>query len=684
MSLQRKVMLLIAGLAMAAAVEAQPATLTDPAVRLEDLLEDREEISEQFDFNTLFEGFFPSRRRPLDLNSASETALRESGLFSEVQIFHLLSYRDIAGPLLAIYELQAIPGFELDEIRVLLPFVTVGGAFDDLQVSLKDMALKGRNDLFLRWRRQLEAVKGSDAFEGDPNQVYLRFRHAYENRFSYGFTGEKDPGEAFGRGSNPQGFDFLSAHLFLRNYNRHIRAVAVGDYSAAFGQGLILNNGFGYGKSPSTMDIKRGGGRSLSPFTSVNEASFFRGAGVTLSLGKSWETSIFISKKRRDANTDAENPEQRVTSLLLAGTHRTTDEISDERSLGQLTGGWSAKRQFKRGHLAANAVYDRLDKELFRSTQPYNLFQFRGDRLFNTSLDYAWRMRGLHFFGETGWSANGAIATINGLVSGLDPRVDLSLLMRHYPPHFQTLHGTPFAETAGANETGLYMGVEVRPFRMLKISGYFDIWKHPWLRFQTDEPSGGYEWLLRLTFFKKRKWEAIWQLRGESKERNDPFHTGKTNTLGYREVLFSRLHVNIQLTKSLEWRTRIEMGRFTSEGSPAVQTGMLFYQDLLFKPLGFPLSFTTRFGLFDTDSYEVRFYAYENGLLYNFSIPAYSDRGKRFYFNARYKGIRNLTLEARYAAWFYPGNQQIGSGVNATPGQLRSEAGILINWSFGQ
>ncbi len=682
--MQRMAMLMMAGMTMAAGALAQPVILSDPAVRLEDLLEDREEDAEQFDFNTLFEGFLQSRLRPLDLNAASEAVLRESGLFNEVQIFHLLSYRDMAGPLIAVYELQAIPGFELDEIRALLPFVSVGGAFDDLQVSLKDMVLKGRNDLFLRWRRQLEAVKGSDTFEGDPNQAYLRYRHAYENRFSYGFTGEKDPGEAFGRGSNPQGFDFLSAHLFLRNYNRHIRAVAIGDYSAAFGQGLILNNGFGYGKSPSTMDIKRGGGRSLSPFTSVNESSFFRGAGATLSAGKNLETTFFISKRRRDANIDAENPGQRVTSLLLAGAHRTADEIADEKSLGQLTAGGNLKWQLKRGHLAANAVYDRLDKELFRSPQPYNQFQFSGDQLFNASLDYAWRLRGLHFFGETGWSANGALAAVSGLVAGLDPKADLSLLLRHYPRHFQTLHGTPFAETAGANESGFYLGLEVRPFRMLKINGYFDIWKHPWLRFQTDEPSGGYEWLLRFTFFRKRQWEAIWQLRGERKERNDPFHHGKTNALGYRDLLFSRLHINLKLSKSLEWRTRIEMGRFSNEGSPSVQTGMLFYQDLLFKPLGFPLSFTTRFGLFDTDSYEVRFYAYENGLLYNFSIPAYSDRGKRFYLNIRYKGIRNLTLEARYAAWFYPGNQEIGSGINATPGQRRSEVGVLLNWSFGQ
>lgn len=663
--MQRIAMWWLAGIVAANGALGQPDTLSDPAFRLEDILEDREEASGQFDFNTLFEDFGNSRRRPLDLNAVSEDGLRESGLFSEAQIAHFLAYRDLAGPLVALYELQAIPGFDLEVIRALLPYLTVGGSFDDLQVSFREMFTQGGNQVFLRWKRQLQAVKGSGSFEGDPNQVYLRFRHAYQNRLSFGFTGEKDPGEAFGRGSNPRGFDFMSAHLFLRNYNRVVKAVALGDFSASFGQGLILNNGFGYGKSPASMDIKRGG-RALSAFSSVNEALFFRGIGATLAPGKKWETTFFISSRRRDGNTDGAH---RITSFQLSGFHRTEAEISDERAVRQTTVGACVKRFLKRGHLSANVVSDRLDKSLWRNPQPYNQFQFSGDRLFNASLDYAWRIRGLHFFGETGWSDNGAPATVNGLIAGLDNKMDISLLFRHYPAHFQTFHGAPFAETGGANESGFYFGAEIRPFRFLKINGFFDVWKHPWLRFQTTEPTTGHEWLLKMTFFKKRSWEALWQIRGEKKEGNG-------------QLFFSRWHFNVKITKSLEWRTRIETGRFEAEGAPGPQTGILFYQDLLFKPLGFPLSLTARFGMFDTDGYDVRFYAYENGLMYNFAIPAYYDRGSRFYLNLRYKGIRRLTLEARYANFFFPGNLEIGSGPNATPGNTRSELGALAIWSF--
>ncbi len=698
--MKRKWSLWFSAFLLAKGIFAQPDTippvLPDPAIRLEDIFQDRDEAAETFDFNTLFENQARYLKRPLQLNKAGELELRESGLFTEQQVMRFLQYRDVSGPLLAVYELQAIPGFELADIRQILPFVTVGSELADLQLSPKQWFTDGRTDLYLRWYRQLEPQKGflppsspeSSFFEGDPNHLYFRVRHVYQNRFSIGITAEKDPGEAFFRGSNPQGFDFYSAHVFMRDYNKTLKAVALGDYSVSFGQGLILNTGFGYGKSPSSMDIKRGG-RALSAFSSVNEASFFRGGAATLGLGKNWETTFFLSSRRRDANvSEAADPEEgelplSITSILLAGLHRTASEIEDEKAFRQTTAGANLLRRFPKGQIAANLVYDRLDKTLSRNPQPYNLFYFRGDRLLNLSIDYAWRVQNLHFFGETALSDNGAMATINGLLAGLDRKIDLSVLVRHFSPRFQTFYGAPFAETTGANnETGFFLGAEIRPIRLLRINAYFDLWKHPWLRYQTDAPSYGHDWLLRFTFFKKRSWEAYWQIRGETKERNNPVKTDNTNTLATRDLFFSRWHLSFQLHKSLELRSRLEWGRFLNEGAPGPQTGMVFYQDVLYKPLGIPFSFSTRFALFDTDGYDVRFYSFENDLLYSFSIPAYYDRGSRFYFNIRYKGIPNLTLEARYATSFFPGNLEIGSGVSSTPGDTRSELGAQVNWSF--
>ncbi|MCB0644561.1 MAG: helix-hairpin-helix domain-containing protein, partial [Phaeodactylibacter sp.] len=181
----------------------------DPAYILEDVLSNADEEVD-FDFNTLFEELEIYRNHPLDLNKAPAEDLAALRLLSDQQIDHLITYRLQNGPLIAIYELQAIPGFDLPTIRRVLPYVKVGAGLDDFQVPIWKMLYEGSNEVFLRWSRLLETPRGfspptessTSRYEGDPNRYYLRFRHFYENRLSYGLTAEKDVGEAFFTGSN--------------------------------------------------------------------------------------------------------------------------------------------------------------------------------------------------------------------------------------------------------------------------------------------------------------------------------------------------------------------------------------------------------------------------------------------------------------------------------------------------
>ena len=144
----------------------------------------------------------------------------------------------------------------------------------------------------------------------------------------------------------------------------------------------------------------------------------------------------------------------------------------------------------------------------------------------------------------------------------------------------------------------------------------------------------------------------------------------------------TRLHIANQLTKSLEIRSRIDFGYFKN-GNEETQRGFVALQRYsILSPLGFPLHFTTRFAIFDTDGYDIRFYHYENDLLYSFSIPAYYNQGTRFYLNLRYRGIRNLTLECRFAQTYWHNRSTIGSGLEAIDGPSRSQVGAQIKWQF--
>ena len=73
------------------------------------------------------------RRNPINLNMADEMELGELRIVTDLQIQNLLSYRKLFGKLIDIYELQAVPSWDLITIRKLLPFITVA-----VPVSIKE------------------------------------------------------------------------------------------------------------------------------------------------------------------------------------------------------------------------------------------------------------------------------------------------------------------------------------------------------------------------------------------------------------------------------------------------------------------------------------------------------------------------------------------------------------------
>lgn len=683
-------------------VVAQADTLIAPAVESvpEEIIEDflQNQGSEAgFEFNTFFEELDLFRSHPIDLNDCTRSDLEALILLSDLQIAALLDYRRVAGEFIALEELQAIPGFDLHTIRKILPYLTINKKGRKAPLTLPFLLKEGSSEAFFRWQRRLQRAKGwtvpqgseeTNRFLGTPDKLYFRYKYAYFNRLSLGLTAEKDAGEEFFTGSNRQGFDFYSAHLFVKDLNHLVKAVALGDFTASFGQGLILYSGFGRGKGADVMSIKRNS-RSLYRYSSVDENNFLRGAGVTLNLSRHLEFTAFGSIRNRDANIllpdtlDQEENFFRFSSLQSSGLHRTPGEIADENAIQQLTLGGNLKYQADRWHIALNALADRFDKPLQRRIRPYNQYFFQGDRLSNFSLDYSYIYENFNFFGETARSANGRVATINGILMTLNQWVDLALLHRHFPRDYQALNANPLAETSGANnESGLYIATVFRLNRFWNFSVYFDTWRHPWLRFNADAPSVGSEFRARLTYYKKRHLEAYLEIRNESKQRNAPDPDAPQDYLTDTQLLNARVHFSNKVTASLELRTRLDAGFFDNGLDDKKEKGYALYQDVLFRPITFPLSFSLRYARFNTDGFNIRFYSYENDLVYSFSVPAYYNRGSRFYFNVRYKGFRNLSLELRFAQTYWANQDHFGSGLDRTEGSVRSDIKAQVRFKF--
>lgn len=660
---------------------------------IEIITENLEEDSE-FDYTELGELVDDWQRRPVDINSPNAAVFTQWNIISEYAFHQLQDHIIRNGPLLSILELQSIPGFAPEKIRLLQVISTVRGRETFTQTApLSELFLHGQNEIYLRGGRTIEKSAGYEgetpSYEGAPDKVYLRLRHRNAGVLSYGITGEKDAGEAFFNGSNSQGFDFYSAHLSLQYYKPWLQAIIFGDFSAAFGQGLIMHSGFGAGKSSFVTSIKRSG-QPLRPYTSVDENNFMRGAAVSMHPIDHMTVTAFASRNARDGNliidTIREGPDiidinTDISSLQTSNLHRTGAEIADENSITLTQGGMSVSYSRRRSHIALNALHSRLSVPLNRSPELYNQYYFNGNLLTNASVDYGWRMGGLHFFGETAMSDNGALATVNGVLAGLDRNVAAAVLFRSFDRDYQSLTPNAFGESSAANnERGLYTGLEISPSVRWKIQLYHDIWSHPWLRFNVDGPSKGREYFGRITYTVKRRLEIYTQFK--NKQTNINYRPAGSNIPDVITQTKSqvRLHVNNILDKTLQLRTRLEWSFY--EAKEESQKGFLLYQDFVYKPLSSPWSMSARITLFDTDDFDTRIYTYENDLIYYFAIPAFSDKGTRYYFNLRYKGIRNLTAEIKFARTRWLDTDSVGSGNDKIPGNKRSEVRAQLIYRF--
>src|SRR5687768_3501633 len=92
------------------------------AQQLEQLAANSDSESEDDSYLIELEQF---RKDPINLNTADETSLKSLRFLSALQVVQFMAYRRLLGPLTSIYELQAIPCWDIGTIHKLLPFVEV-------------------------------------------------------------------------------------------------------------------------------------------------------------------------------------------------------------------------------------------------------------------------------------------------------------------------------------------------------------------------------------------------------------------------------------------------------------------------------------------------------------------------------------------------------------------------------
>lgn len=656
-----------------------------------------ETTSEDVDYTNILENLSFYQDHPLELNTADKDQLEQLLMLDEFQISNLLAHRDRFGKFLSVYELQAVEGFDLPTIYRLLPYVKVTRDLNRLNISFRDMIKYSTNELFMRVTQNIEQQKGfspateeevaaspNSRYLGSPQRVFARYRFRYGNYFSAGITAEKDAGEEFFKGSQKQGFDFMTAHFAVRNIGK-LKSLNIGDYQAQFGQGLTFWSGFAFGKTADAMNVKRSA-QGLKPYTSVNENLFLRGVATSWTIGK-FEITAFGSDKKVNSNASAVDSVsqdiQAFSSFNLSGYHRTVSELQDKANLREQIYGSHIKFSRRRLELGITGVSYKYSADLQRSNEPYNEFEFQGRKNTNFGFDYNYVYRNFNFFGEAARSMNGGTAVTSGLIASLDPRFSLSMLYRNFSRDYHGIYTAAISEgSRNINEKGIYVGFVAKPIKYFTVSAFIDRWNYPWLKYLVEAPSNGYDGLIQVNYTPSKAVDMYFRYRDRNRPRNNSMDEDAVIDYPVGQLQKNyRFDIVYKISPSFRLRNRVELVRFSQPGLET-QSGYMILQDIVYKPLSKPVSFSFRYALFDTDGYNTRIYAYENDVLYSFSIPAYYYKGSRTYLTLKYNLTRKIDLWFRYAQFFYANRSSTGSGLTEVQGPLRSDFRVQARISF--
>lgn len=644
--------------------------------------------AEDLNYGTVYENLIQLYTAPLDLNTCTREELAATYLLNERQLNRFFEYRSQLGNLLSIYELQAIPEFDLSLIYRLLPFVTVAPPNRKLW---NDLTNPTDHYLLVRTERLLEAKRGftSDVpqsrdgtlqkFAGSPLQWYARYRYSRSRDFSFGITAEKDEGEAvaWNPSKHTYGPDFLSFHAQVQHRGR-LKNLVLGDYQFQVGQGLVYSAGFVLGKGMETAYTVRRPTTGLRPYTSVTETGFFRGLAATYSLGKRLELTALLSRVRQSGTLTAQ---QTISSFQTDGLFRIPNELQYRANLTEQNAGAHLLYSLNRGQLGVTYLHTSFSYPLQKTEALRNDFEFRGkqNHLFGFHGNYVWR--NFHFFGETARSKSGGTGTIAGVLASLSKRWDASLLFRNFDKNFHSFYANAFSEnTRAINETGLYLGAKYTVHKRMKLAAYVDLYRFPWYKYLVDkQPTHGFDFLLQNTWTPSKKWAVYAVYRHEQKEKNIASSLSKQKFV--TQTVRRNLILNAEYTPNNRWsfRSRVQGGTFGYQGLKA-DKGWLALQEITAK--WSKIATTLRLSAYNTDSYDARQYAVEQDVLYAISMPAYYERGFRHFLVVRYSANVHTDFWFRVARTSMPERETLGSYVDEIQGSKRTDFKFQVRYRF--
>ena len=186
--------------------------------------------------------------------------------------------------------------------------------------------------------------------------------------------------------------------------------------------------------------------------------------------------------------------------------------------------------------------------------------------------------------------------------------VNLLALHRYYSPYFNNPYAYAFSEKSRLNdENGFYLGAEVKRLAKWRFAGYVDAFRE------------GYDAMLQTDWQANQQYHMDWRLRTRKQTDKDTY------------ALRYRFYYHLPCWT---FRTQADANMVKTEGW---NYGISVFQDIEYQSATLPIVVQMRMQAFDARQWNNRIYAYENDVLYAYSIPNVYGLGGRFWVNVRYK-----------------------------------------------
>lgn len=593
---------------------------------------------------------------PININDASRDDLLQLPFLSQSQADSIVSYVNRRGPVLSFGELMLVSNIDYQKRKFLSIFLYCTAGKSGRQ-TVHDLLTRGRHETAANTSTPFYTADGykagreapnSGKYLGDKNRLALRYQYKYNDELMFGASAEKDPGEPFACRGNFLA-DSYSAYIYRRQKNGRY-AYAIGDYRIRFAEGLVVGNNYVYGGKSTLLDSYNNR-HVISAHTSNSENDFFRGAAGLMRFGKV-TAAAFVSYNKTDAilNDDGD-----VTSFPGSGYHRTIAEQERRNNTGNLTAGADLSLGTAKWSAGVSAAFSRYSRNIAPREAEYNKFAMRGRNFHAFSAHYSFSGGRLSCRGEAAVSEENAMAVINTVKWEFLPYFTLTSIQRSYSKKYAEPFSDSFASGKTSNERGILTGLSAEVSNSLILRGYIDFFRFPWATYSYRAPANGIDYMLEAYLHNYEGGYISAEFRGARREC-DKGH-GAADTVPSVKNL---LKISGKTTLGgFTLHSTLSGTSVTRRGSTS--RGWMAAQRVSYRRKGFKIIGSVSY--FDTDDYASRLYAFENNVMYVYSLfTALYGNGIRFSVLCDLKIGRRFQIACKYAGVKYFDRSATGSG----------------------